>query len=268
MLAAGQEPDLGTISAFRKIHLARLHHLFEQVLERAREAGAVKLGRVSVDGTKRKAHASKHKAMSDGRRQEKQKQRQEEGKEWLAQAEATDEEEDRPYGNKRGDQWPDEWRRREARWAKSKMAQKVVEQRARDKAAAAGKEAAAVSKAKPAEKDQYNFTDPEARIRKGRDGCVPGYKAQAAVEPARGLIVGQVVTEAAHDQEQLEPRVEAMERQAGARPAALLAARGYGSEENRQRRESSEEPERQIEGDMATGQQQHAAPRPPCKPGP
>ena len=74
VLAAGNDPDFRTISDFRKIHIATLQNLFEQVLEMALESGAVKLGRVSVDGTKVKANASKHKAMSYGRMQEKQKQ--------------------------------------------------------------------------------------------------------------------------------------------------------------------------------------------------
>jgi transposase len=120
VLAAGHDPDFRTISDFRKIHITTLQNLFEQVLERALESGAVKRGRVSVEGTKIKANARQHKAMSDGRMQEKQKQRKEEVKEFLAQAEAADEEEDRPHGNQRGDEWPDEWRRRETRWAKIK----------------------------------------------------------------------------------------------------------------------------------------------------
>jgi len=232
VLAAGNDPDFRTISDFRKIHIATLQNLFEQVLEMALESGAVKLGRVSVDGTKVKANASKHKAMSYGRMQEKQKQLREEVKGLLQQAEAADEEEDRRHGNKRGDELPDELRRRETRLAKIKKAKKVVEQRAREKAAAGGKEAAAAKKAKPEEKDQYNFTDPESRIMKGGDGFVQGYNAQAAVEAERGLIVGQLVTEAANDKEQLEPMVEAIEQQSGQRPQAILADTGYCSEAN------------------------------------
>jgi transposase len=118
VLAAGNDPDFRTISDFRKIHIATLQNLFEQVLEMALGSGAVKLGRVSVDGTKVKANASKHKAMSYGRMQEKQKQLKEEVKQLLQQAEAADEEEDRRHGNKRGDELPDELRRRETRLAK------------------------------------------------------------------------------------------------------------------------------------------------------
>ena len=156
----------------------------------ALESGAVKLGRVSLDGTKVKANASKHKAMSYGRMKEKQRQLREEVKQLLAQAEAADQEEDQRYGNPRGDELPEELPRRETRLARIKQAKKVVEQRAREKAAE-GKSAEKVKKAKPDDKDQYNFTDPESRIMKGADGFVQGDNAQAAVEPERGLIVGQ-----------------------------------------------------------------------------
>jgi len=268
VLAAGNEPDFRTISDFRKIHLAALQGLFEQVLEMALESGAVKVGRVSLDGTKVKANASKHKAMSYGRMQEKQRQLREEVKQLLAQAEAADEEEDRRYGNQRGDELPAELQRRETRLAKIKQAKKVVEQRAREKAAAEGKSAEEVKKAQPAAKDQYNFTDPESRIMKGADGFVQGYNAQAAVEPEWGLIVGQLVTQAANDKEQLKPMVAAIEAQSGQRPAAILADSGYCSEENLKYLESAGEPEKRIEGYLATGKQKPGGYRQPCKRGP
>ena len=268
VLAAGNEPDFRTISDFRKIHLEALQGLFEQVLEMALESGAVKLGRVSLDGTKVKANASKHKAMSYGRMKEKQRQLREEVKQLLAQAEAVDEEEDRRYGNKRGDELPEELQRRETRLAKIKQAKKVVEQRAREKAVAEGKSAEEVKKAKPTDKDQYNFTDPESRIMKGGDGFVQGYNAQAAVEPERGLIVGQLVTQAANDKEQLKPMVAAIEQQSGQRPKAILADSGYCSEENLGYLESADQPDKKIEGYIATGKQPHGEYRQPCKRGP
>src|SRR6202045_1033580 len=158
VLAAGNEPDFRTISDFRKIHLESLKNMFEQVLAMALECGSIKLGKISLDGTKLKANASKHKAMSYGRMKEKQQQLKEEVKQLLAQAEAADEAEDREYGDKRGDELPEELRRRETRLAKIKEAKKVLEQRARDKTAAEGKSAA---QAKPEDQNQYNFTDPE-----------------------------------------------------------------------------------------------------------
>jgi transposase len=229
VLAAGNEPDFRTISDFRKIHIEALENLFEQVLAMALECGAIKLGRVSLDGTKLKANASKHKAMSYGRMKEKQQQLKEEVKQLLAAAEAADEEEDRQYGSQRDDELPEELRRRETRLAKIKEAKKVLEQRARDKAAAEGKSGA---EAKPEDKDQYNFTDPESRIMKGADGMVQGYNAQAAVEPELLLIVGQSVTEAANDKQQLVPMVELIEQQSGQRPEAVLADNGilFGGE--------------------------------------
>jgi len=232
VLAAGNEPDFRTISDFRKIHIETLQNLFEQVLAMALESGSIKLGRVSLDGTKLKANASKHKAMSYGRMKEKQQQLKEEVKQLLERAEAADEAEDRQYGSQRGDELPEELRRRETRLAKIKQAKKVIEQRARDKAAEEGKSAEEAKRAKPDDKDQYNFTDPESRIMKGADGMVQGYNAQAAVEPTLLLIVGQAVTEAANDKKQLKPMVELIEQQSGQRPEAILADNGYCSEEN------------------------------------
>jgi len=268
VLAAGNEPDFRTISDFRKIHIAVLQSLFEQVLEMALESGAIKLGRVSLDGTKVKANASKHKAMSYGRMKEKQQQLKEEVQQLLAQAEAADEEEDRRHGDKQGDELPEELRRRESRLAKIKMARKVVEQRARDKAAAEGKSAEQAKQAKPTDQDQYNFTDPESRIMKGADGFVQGYNAQAAVEPGWGLIVGQTVTEAANDKEQLQPMVDAIEQQSGQRPEGILADSGYCSDQNLEYLESGQEPERKIEGFIATGKQKHGEHRLPAQRGP
>jgi transposase len=130
VLAAGHEPDFGTISDFRKNHLEALQGLFVQVLEMALEAGAMKLGRVSLDGTKIKANASKHKAMSYGRIKEKQQQLKQEVKHLLAQAEAADAEEDERHGrDRRGDELPTELRWRESRLAKIQQAKKVLEQR-------------------------------------------------------------------------------------------------------------------------------------------
>jgi transposase len=264
VLAAGNEPDFRTISDFRKIHLEALQGLFEQVLHIAMEAGAVRLGRVSLDGTKIKANASKHKAMSYGRMLDKQKQLKEEVQQLLARAEAADQEDNRRHGSQRGDELPEELRRRRTRLAKIKQAKKVIEQRARDKAAAEGSNEQEAKKAKPADKDQYNFTDPESRIMKGADGFVQGYNTQAAVEPELGLIVGQRVTEAANDKEQLQPMVEAIEAQSGQRPQAILADSGYCSDENLEYLESAGKPERKIEGYIATGKQKHGEHRQPC----
>src|ERR1700704_2008164 len=114
VLAAGNAPNFRTISDFRKLHLATLAGLFEAVLKIALEAGALKLGRVALDGTKVKANASKHKAMSYGRMEEKERQLRAEVRELPAQAAAADAEEDARYGgDRRGDEVPAELQRRE-----------------------------------------------------------------------------------------------------------------------------------------------------------
>lgn len=104
ILAAGNAPDFRTISDFRKIHLKTLSGFFEEVLKIVLETGVMKLGRVAVDGTKIKANASKHKAMSYARMEEQEEAIGEQVKELMARAEATDAEEDTLFGkDKRGD---------------------------------------------------------------------------------------------------------------------------------------------------------------------
>ena len=108
VLAAGNQPDFRTIADFRKLHLQALEELFQQVLRLVLEVGALKLGSVALDGSKVKANASKHKAMSYGRMGEAEKRLREEARNLLMQAEATDEEEDKRYGRERqGDELPE-----------------------------------------------------------------------------------------------------------------------------------------------------------------
>jgi len=262
ILAAGNQPNFRTISDFRKIHLQTLAGMFEQVLKIALQAGAVKLGRVALDGTKMKANASKHKAMSYDRMREKDKQIRAEVKQLLEQAEAADAEEDALHGkDMRGDELPEELERRESRLKKIREAKRAVEARAREKAAAEGGDP---KEAKPEEKDQYNFTDPESRIMKGADGFLQGYNAQAVVEPTLQLIVGQAVTDATNDKRQLMPMLEIMEAQSGQRPTEVLADSGYCSEKNLEQLDAEEEPERRIAGYIATERQKHDEYRKPC----
>jgi transposase len=266
VLAADNHPNFRTISDFRKIHLQALAGLFEQVLEIALEAGAMKVGRVALDGTKVKANASKHKAMSYDRMEEKEKQLKAEVKQLLEKAEATDEEEDTRYGKEqRGDELPAELERRETRRKRIKEAQRALEERARQKAAGEGSDP---KQAKPKEKDQYNFTDPESRIMKSGDGFVQGYNAQAAVEPVLQLIVGQAVTQATNDKEQMTPMMDVVEQQSGQRPEEVLADTGYCSEKNLEALESAGNPERRIEGYVATERQKHGEHREACPKGP
>ena len=266
VLAAGNQPNFRTISDFRKIHLKTLEGLFEQVLKIALEAGAMKVGRVAVDGTKVKANASKHKAMSYDRMKEKEAQLKAEVKELFQQAEAADAEEDRRYGkDRRGDELPAELQRRESRIEKIREAKRVVEQRAREKAEAEG---ADPKQANPKDKDQYNFTDPQSRIMRGADGFVQAYNAQAAVEPLLQLIVGQSVTQAANDKEQLLPMMDVVEQQSGQRPGEVLADSGYCSEKNLEQLDSAENPARSIVGYVAVERQKHGEHRTPCPRGP
>jgi transposase len=264
VLAADNQPNFRTISDFRKIHLKTLAGLFEQVLQIALQAGAMKVGRVALDGTKVKANASKHKAMSYDRMREKEKQLKAEVKQLLEQAEAADAEEDARHGKDRtGDELPAELERRETRLKKIKEAKRALQERARQQAAADGSDAK-----KPQDKDQYNFTDPESRIMKGADGFVQAYNAQAAVEPDLQLIVGQTVTPATNDRQQLLPMVEVIEQQSGQRPEEVLADSGYCSEKNLQALESAENPEQRIEGYIATERQKHDEYLEPCPKGP
>ena len=197
------------------------------MLRVALESGAMKLGRVALDGTKMKANASKHKAMSHGRIKQSEQQLAAEVKRMLAEAETVDAAEDARYGAaKQGEELPEELQRRQTRLEKIREAKQALEQRAkqraRQQAEAAGRCDEQARQAEPRDKDQYNFTDPESRIMKSGDGFVQGYNAQAAVENVAQLIVGQTLTQAANDKEQLAPLLEAVERQSGQRPEQVL----------------------------------------------
>src|SRR6195256_3689453 len=220
VLAAGNAPNFRTISDFRKLHLATLAGLFEAVLKIALEAGALKLGRVALDGTKIKANASKHKAMSYGRMSEKQRQLREEVRQLLAQADAADAADDAAYGaDQQGDELPAELQRRESRLTRIREAKRALDARAKAEAVAAGQSA---DTAKPKSTSQYNFTDPESRIMKSPDGFVQGYNAQVAVD-ALQLIVGQAVTQETNDKQQLVPMIATILQQSGDTPTQLLA---------------------------------------------
>jgi len=260
VLAAGNEPDFRTIADFRKTHLAALKGFFEQVLRLARELGAPRVGRVALDGSKVKANASKHKAMSYGRMREKQQQLRDEVKQLLAQAEAADAAEDVEYGvDRRGDDLPAELQRRESRLTRIREAKRVLEARAKEEAAAAGQPA---ESAKPDSKAQYNFTDPESRIMKGPDGFVQAYNVQVAVDELQ-LIVGQAVTQETNDKHQLMPMITTIERQSGDTPTALLADAGYCSDQNLAAMTHTT-----IDAYISTRKQKHGERPGPCPRGP
>ena len=260
VLAAGNAPDFRTIADFRQRHLAALTGFFEQVLHLARDLGTLRVGRVAVDGSKIKANASKHKAMSYGRMQEKRKQLRNEVQALLAQAEAADAAEDAEYGaDRRGDELPAELQRRESRLERIREATRALKARAKDDAATKGEP---VESAKPDPKAQYNFTDPESRIMKGPDGFVQGYNVQVAVDE-RQLIVGQGVTQDTNDKKQLLPMITTIAQQAGMTPTHVLADAGYCSEEN-----LAAMAETTIDAYISTRKQKHGERPGPCPRGP
>jgi transposase len=259
VLAAGNQPDFRTIADFRKTHLTALTGLFEQVLRLAREMGAPHLGRVALDGSKVKANASKHKAMSYKRMGEKQRQLRAEVAQLLAQAEAADTAEDAQFGPSRGDDLPAELHRRESRLERIREAKRVLKARAQEEAVAAGQ---AAKSAKPDPKAQYNFTDPESRIMKGPDGFVQAYNVQVAVDDLQ-LIVGQAVTQETNDKRQLLPMITVIERQSGDTPTQLLADAGYCSDPNLMAIAATP-----IDAYISTRKQSHSERPGPCPRGP
>jgi hypothetical protein len=252
VLSGNQKPDHDTIATFRRVHLEALKGLFMQVLELCEEAGLVKLGHVALDGTKVKANASKHKAMSYGRMKEKEEELQRQIEDLLRRAEETDQAEDQKYGKgKRGDELPEELARRETRLQKIQKAKAALEARAKAQAqekkrqeqeeqerrkqegeSEKGGPKAEISEV-PKDKAQENFTDPESRIMKNSDKAfIQGYNAQAAVDHEHQVIVACEVTNQAADALHLKPMVQAIRTNTGAVPRELSADAGYFSEEN------------------------------------
>lgn len=250
MIVAGDPPDFRTVADFRRRHLAALAGLFVQVLQLACKAGLVKLGHVALDGTKLKANASKHKAMSYERMKRREAELQAEVDRWLAAAEAADSEEDKRWGNRRGDELPD-WvadkqkRLEKIRQAKAELeaeAKAAAEEEMRRRQQAEDKRIAECRKKKngqtpkpppsePAGKAQRNFTDPQSRILRTKDGYIQGYNAQAAVDGVALIIVAHALT-VGNDQDQLVPLVDGIEANLGRRPKEVSADAGYLSEAN------------------------------------
>jgi transposase len=259
-LAADEHPDHSVIAAFRQEHLKALSQLFVQVLRLCQKAGLVKLGHVALDGTKVKANASKHKAMSYARMEEAEKKLEEEVKALLAEATRVDAEEDGKYGKgKRGDELPAELARRESRLAKIREAKAALEQEAKEKSE---EEKASVEaqlrerqkqeqergrqfggrkpqvpdpeQARPDPKAQRNFTDPDSRIMKdsATKEFVQGYNAQAAVDSEAQVIVAAAVTQQTNDKRQLVPMLEQVKEMTGNPPQQVTADAGYFSEKN------------------------------------
>lgn len=253
-----QQPDFRTISDFRKRHLAALGALFVQVLGLCRQAGLVKLGHVALDGTRIKANASKHKAMSYGRMVQAEAKLAAEVAGWLEAAEAADSADDARLGpDRRGDELPD-WvadkTRRLARIRAAKAALEAQAQAAADAAKPAASDPAPSPRCgrTPEDKAQRNFTDPDSRIMKTKDGFIQGYNGQAAVDGGHQIIVAHGLTNSGSDQGQLTPLLDAVRANTGRQPKEISADAGYCSEANLAALE-----ERAIRGYVATGRQRH-----------
>ncbi len=272
-VTAQNRPDFRTIAKFRRRHLDALSGLFVQVLKLCQKADLVELGHVALDGTKMKANASKHKAMSYGRMKKAEPELAAEVEAWLTTAEAADAEEDAAFGDKRGDEMPDWVANKAKRREKIREAMAALEAEAKAEAEAkeaeeAEKRAAAEAAGKkpkskggrkpktepgtPPDKAQRNFTDPESRIMKGRDGFIQGYNAQAAVDAKAQVIVAHGLTDCAADSGQLAGMVDAVIANTGHKPAGISADSGYCSEANLQAME-----DREITAFIATGRQKH-----------
>ena len=253
VLAANQHPDHDTISEFRRRHAEALADLFVQILDMCREEGMAKLGRVAIDGSKVRANASKHKAMSYGRLKKKDVDLEKIVKDMFDEAERVDAEEDALYGKgNRGDELPEELRNAKTRRKKIREAIKNLKERKKAQADAKRAEIAEKEKARakegrprrgrkpkepsdePDDKMQSNFTDPESRIMKmGATGSFEQcYNAQVAVDADTQVIVAADVTQQANDKKQLAPMVEQMKKNTGATPEKVLADAGYYSDAN------------------------------------
>jgi transposase len=240
-------PDFRTISDFRKRHLAALEGLFVDVLRLCARAGLVKVGRIALDGSKVKANASRHKAMSYDYMLKEEQRLKKEIKALLAQAEEADQAEDKAYGrDRRGEELPEELARRQSRLHKIREAKAALEAEAREQARAVEAERQQAGKppsgqdpeqAKPVPKAQYNFTDPESQImkvsNKGWEQCI---NAEVVVNDHQ-IILAADVTDEANDKKQVQPMVEQLKQNLGAvgvteKVKEMVADSGFYSEAN------------------------------------
>ena len=239
-------PDFRTISDFRLRHLSALSDLFVQVLQLCQSAGLVKLGHVAVDGTKLKANASRHKAMSYGRMKQSEPKLAAEVEAWLKAAEAQDAAEDAEYGaDRRGDETPD--------WMadKQKRLERIRKAMADLKAEAAsdpsdqdphgpGPSSGMQDRGRrkktpdggPPDKAQRNFTDPDSRIQPTRDGFIAGYNGQIAVDQAHQIIVAQRLATNPADYAALIPLVDQAKVNLGRKLREVSGDTGFATEDN------------------------------------
>jgi transposase len=258
------KPDHSTICNFRRRHREALAGLFLQVLRLCQKAGLVKLGHVALDGTKMKANASKHKAMSYGRMLKAEPELAQEVERWLESADRVDEEEDEEHGpDRRGDEMPP-WvkekakrlaRIREAKAALEAEAQADAEELKQDLARRGqkpGKRQKERLKGIPEDKAQKNFTDPESRIMKKGNTYEQAYNCQAAVDATAQVIVAQSVGAQQNDGDEFLPVLDAIKENTGRHPKEYSADSNYCSEANLEGLE-----ERRVRGYVATGRREH-----------
>jgi transposase len=280
-VTALNQPDFRTISEFRRRHLAALGNLFVQVLALCQRAGLVGLGHVAVDGTKLRANASKHKAMSYTRMVRAEAELAAEVQAWLDRAAVADAAEDAEHdANRRGDEMPDWMADKRRRLERIRAARAELEAEAEAKAATqAATKPDPGTKAdgtpakrrgrKPAQPGmpeptaQRNFTDPESRIMMGRDGFVQAYNGQAAVDRNHQVIVAHRLTANASDQDGLLPLIDAIAANTGSQPVEVSADNGFCSEAN-----LAGLVERNVRGYVATGRTKNPAGSPRRDPGP
>ena len=251
VLSANQQPDHTRISEFRRIHLSAIAGLYVQVLRVCQAQGLVKLGHVALDGTKEKANASKHKAMSYERMKKEEERLRAKVEAMLAEAERVDAEEDARYGkDRRGDELPEELARAEGRRERIRAALKKLRAEAKEQTQAEPPsddddgpppsgptplpkhKVPAAKDGTPKPKAQRNFTDGDSRIMKTNDGYLQGYNAQIAVDDAHQIIVAQCLTNQPPDVEHLVPLVEQVLMNCGELPDIASADAGYSSEAN------------------------------------
>jgi transposase len=261
------QPDFRTINEFRKRHLAALAGLFVQILALCRQAGLVKLGHVALDGSKIKANASKHKAMSYGRMIDAEAGLAAEVAGWLEAADAQDRAEDAEHGpERRGDEAPDWMRDKERRLARIRAAKAALEAKAKAAAdAKAALEAGAPKRQRggreakhppgqPKPQAQRNFTDPDSCIMVGKDGFIQAYNAQIAVDAEAQIILAHRLAGTPSDQAAVVPLVDAIKAHTGARPREVSADAGFCAEAT-----LAAMAERRIKTYFATGRAKHPA---------
>lgn len=267
MAVAGlNRPDFRTISEFRRRHLKALSELFVQVLRLCQAAGLVTLGHVAVDGTKLKANASRHKAMSYGRMKTAEPKLAAEVAAWMAAAETADAAEDAEHGwQRRGDETPawmaDKQRRLERiRAAKAELEAEATENPSdldpngpgpssgmQERGARKG-----IKDGGPPEKAQRNFTDPDSRIQPTRDGFIAGYNGQIAVDQAHQIIIARRLATNPADYGALVPLVDQANANLGRAPREVSGDSGFATEANLQALA-----DRKIRAYLAPGRAKH-----------